>query len=182
MFSQFTSLLALAREALGAANIRQLYLDGQTPERERWSLVDAFQTGDCDAFLISLKAGGTGLNLTAADNVIHLDPWWNPAVEDQASDRAHRLGQTRPVTIYKLVATGTIEDKILTMHEEKRALVAGMLDGAATPSTLSTQDLLALVVDDPSAAGRGASVAAKAKGPRPRRGVASGPCGGGVTL
>ncbi len=148
IFSQFTSLLALAREALDDAGVSSLYLDGSTPERERRTLVDTFQAGGHDAFLISLKAGGTGLNLTAADNVVHLDPWWNPAVEDQASDRAHRLGQTRPVTIYKLVAMGTIEEKILAMQADKRALVAGILDGASTPSTLSTQELLALLADD----------------------------------
>ena len=90
----------------------------------------AFQAGDGDVFLISLKAGGTGLNLTAADYVIHLDPWWNPAVEDQASDRAHRIGQTRPVTIYRLVAADTIEAKILELHAAKRDLAVGGSTGA----------------------------------------------------
>ncbi len=99
------------------------YLDGSTPMQERKLRVDAFQAGDGDVFLISLKAGGTGLNLTAADYVIHMDPWWNPAVEDQASDRAHRIGQTRPVTIYRLVAQQTIEEKIVDLHKTKRALV-----------------------------------------------------------
>ena len=80
-------------------------------------------------FLISLKAGGTGINLTGADYVIHLDPWWNPAVEDQATDRAHRIGQTKPVTVYRLVARGTIEEQILALHGNKRALVAGVLEG-----------------------------------------------------
>jgi SNF2 family DNA or RNA helicase len=107
--------------------------------------VDAFQRGEGDVFLISLKAGGTGLNLTAADVVIHLDPWWNPAVEDQATDRAHRIGQDRPVTIYRLVAHGTIEDAILDLHEDKRRLVAGILDGTGAAAALTTDELVALL-------------------------------------
>jgi superfamily II DNA or RNA helicase len=156
IFSQFTSLLTRARAALEAAGLTSLYLDGSTPAAERKRLVDAFQNGTQDAFLISLKAGGTGLNLTGADNVIHLDPWWNPAVEDQASDRAHRIGQTRPVTIYKLVASGTIEDKLLAMQSDKRALVAGVLDGSSSPTTatLSVQDLLGILGSDTPAPSR----------------------------
>ena len=96
-------------------------------------------------FLISLKAGGTGINLTAADYVIHLDPWWNPAVEDQATDRAHRIGQTRPVTVYRLIARGTIEEQILALHGDKRALVAGVLEGTDVAARLTTKDLLALL-------------------------------------
>jgi SNF2 family DNA or RNA helicase len=98
------------------------YLDGATPARERRKRVEAFQAGDGDLFLISLRAGGTGLNLTAADYVIHLDPWWNPAVEDQASHRAHRIGRTRVVTVYRLVGNGTIEEKIVDLHRRKRIL------------------------------------------------------------
>jgi hypothetical protein len=145
VFSQFTSHLALVREALTAAGLRILYLDGSTPAGERAARVRAFQAGEAELFLISLKAGGTGLNLTAADYVIHLDPWWNPAVEDQASDRAHRIGQTRPVTIYRLVARGTIEEQILALHADKRALVAGVLDGADAAARLSARDLLDLL-------------------------------------
>ncbi|MBI5542465.1 MAG: DEAD/DEAH box helicase, partial [Deltaproteobacteria bacterium] len=145
IFSQFTSHLALVREALDARSVRYLYLDGQTPEAERVKRVDAFQAGKADLFLISLKAGGTGLNLTAADYVVHLDPWWNPAVEDQATDRAHRIGQTRPVTVYRLISKGTIEEAILALHEDKRDLVAGVLDGAGTSAKLSNDELLALI-------------------------------------
>ncbi|RBB91849.1 ATP-dependent helicase, partial [Pseudomonas sp. MWU12-2115] len=111
VFSQFVDHLALAAEHLKQQGVRFHYLDGSTPTKQRKASMDAFQAGDGDMFLISLKAGGTGLNLTAADYVIHLDPWWNPAVEDQASDRAYRMGQQRPVTVYRLVAAGTIEEK-----------------------------------------------------------------------
>jgi len=96
-------------------------------------------------FLISLKAGGTGINLTAADYVIHLDPWWNPAVEDQATDRAHRIGQTKPVTVYRLITRGTIEEQIVAMHGTKRKLVAGILEGTDVAARLSTSDLLELL-------------------------------------
>lgn len=120
------------------------YLDGSTPERERQRAVRAFQDGCGDLFLISLKAGGQGLNLTAADYVIHLDPWWNPAVEDQASDRAHRMGQERPVTIYRLVTGDTVEEKILDLHHAKRALAADFLSGAEAP--LSETELIKLFV------------------------------------
>jgi SNF2 family DNA or RNA helicase len=122
-----------------------LYLDGSTPAVERKKRVDAFQSGLGDVFLISLKAGGTGLNLTAADYVIHLDPWWNPAVEDQASDRAHRMGQQRPVTIYRLVAKGTIEEKILELHNHKRDLADSLLDGSDVSGKLSAEELLKLI-------------------------------------
>jgi SNF2 family DNA or RNA helicase len=107
--------------------------------------VQAFQEGSAPVFLLSLKAGGVGLNLTAATSVILLDPWWNPAVEDQAADRAHRLGQTRPVTIYRLIARGTIEEKILGLHARKRELVAGVLEGKEVAGRLSSEDLLGLL-------------------------------------
>jgi SNF2 family DNA or RNA helicase len=97
--------------------------------------------------LISLKAGGTGLNLTAADYVIHMDPWWNPAVEDQASDRAHRIGQKRPVTIYRLVAKNTIEEKIVDLHHQKRDLADSLLEGADISGKVSTEQLLQLIGD-----------------------------------
>ena len=109
------------------------YLDGSTPAAEREKRVAAFQGGEATLFLISLKAGGTGLNLTAADYVIHLDPWWNPAVEDQATDRAHRIGQKRPVTVYRLVTQGTIEEKILRLHRSKRDLAEGILAAGGPP-------------------------------------------------
>ena len=143
VFSQFVGCLTEARKRLDAAGYAYQYLDGSTPERERKSRVAAFQSGAGDLFLISLKAGGQGLNLTAADYVIHLDPWWNPAVEDQASDRAYRLGQKRPVTVYRLVARGTVEESILRLHRSKRALAADVLSGADVP--LSETELLELI-------------------------------------
>jgi len=145
VFSQFTSHLALVREALDAAGVSYQYLDGGTPSEERTRRIDAFQGGQSDLFLISLKAGGTGLNLTAADYVIHLDPWWNPAVEDQATDRAHRIGQTRPVTVIRLIARGTIEEAVLSLHRDKRALAASVFDEEGSPARLSAAELAALI-------------------------------------
>ena len=145
IFSQFTSHLELVQDELTHAGVQWLYLDGGTPLRERARLIERFQEGEGDVFLISLKAGGTGINLTAADYVIHLDPWWNPAVEDQATDRAHRIGQTKPVTVYRLIARGTVEERILQLHASKRALVADVLDGSDVAGKLSTKDLLALI-------------------------------------
>jgi superfamily II DNA or RNA helicase len=145
VFSQFTSHLALVREELERAGFTSQYLDGATPPAVRAKRIQAFQDGEGDLFLISLKAGGTGINLTAADYVIHLDPWWNPAVEDQATDRAHRIGQTRPVTVYRLIARGTIEEQILSLHSDKRALVAGVLEGTNAAARLTTKDLLTLL-------------------------------------
>ncbi len=146
VFSQFTSLLAFVKVALDEAGVTYRYLDGGLAETARRREVDAFQAGEGDVFLLSLKAGGTGLNLTAADYVIHLDPWWNPAVEDQATDRAHRIGQTRAVTAYRLVAEGTVEENILVMHAEKRELVAALLEGTDSAKALSTDELFALVL------------------------------------
>ncbi|MBT9583745.1 DEAD/DEAH box helicase, partial [bacterium] len=120
VFSQFTSLLDLLEVELQQRQLEFFRLDGSTPVAERRRQVDAFQSGQGDLFLISLKAGGTGLNLTGADYVVHLDPWWNPAAEDQASDRTHRIGQTRPVTIYRLIARHTIEEKVIQLHGQKR--------------------------------------------------------------
>ena len=145
IFSQFTTHLALIREALEKAGFSYQYLDGQTTPAQRQERVEAFQRGESDVFLISLKAGGTGLNLTAADYVIHMDPWWNPAVEDQATDRAHRIGQTKPVMVYRIIARGTIEEQILQMHDEKRDLVDGVLSGADAAGKLSTKELADMI-------------------------------------
>ena len=145
IFSQFVDHLAIVRAWLDEKGIAYHYLDGSTPAAERKKRVDAFQAGGSDLFLISLKAGGTGLNLTAADFVIHLDPWWNPAVEDQASDRAHRMGQTRPVTIYRLVAQNTIEDQIIALHAKKRDLADSLLEGGDASGKLDTAALLQLL-------------------------------------
>ncbi len=145
VFSQFTSHLGLLRGALEQEGFTTLYLDGSTPQAERARLVDRFQGGEGDLFLISLKAGGVGLNLTAADYVLLLDPWWNPAVEDQAADRAHRIGQQKPVTIYKLVARGTIEESILSLQADKRRLVDDVLEGSGSAGSLSTRELVALI-------------------------------------
>ncbi len=145
VFSQFTSHLSLLKEHLDQKGIKYQYLDGQTPQKKRQDLIDLFQKGEGDLFLISLKAGGTGLNLTNADYVLHMDPWWNPAVEDQATDRAHRIGQQKPVTVYRFVATNTIEDKILKLHEHKRDLADSLLSGTDMSSKLSADELLELL-------------------------------------
>ena len=145
VFSQFTSHLALIRAELETKGIRYLYLDGSTPAAQRQKLVDQFQHGDIPLFLISLKAGGTGLNLTAADYVIHLDPWWNPAVEDQASDRSYRIGQDNPVTVYRLIAENTIEEKILRLHATKKSLADALLDGSNMSNRLSKEEILKLL-------------------------------------
>jgi SNF2 family DNA or RNA helicase len=145
VFSQFVGHLALVRAALDARGVRYVYLDGSTPSAERERRVAAFQAGGADLFLISLRAGGTGLNLTAADYVVHLDPWWNPAVEDQASDRAHRIGQERPVTIYRLIMQDSIEERILQLHRDKRDLASDILEGGEASARLSEEALLDLI-------------------------------------
>jgi SNF2 family DNA or RNA helicase len=127
LFSQFTSMLALIEFELEKRGIRYSLLTGDT--RDRRAPVQQFQNGDSEVFLISLKAGGTGLNLTAADTVIHYDPWWNPASENQATDRAYRIGQDKPVFVFKLITRGTVEEKIQQLQQEKAALAAGLLDG-----------------------------------------------------
>ncbi|NSX16056.1 DEAD/DEAH box helicase [Cupriavidus taiwanensis] len=128
VFSQFVDFLQLLRQGLERAGLALQYLDGATPAAERTRRVAAFQSGEGDVFLISLKAGGFGLNLTAADYVIIADPWWNPAAEDQAMGRAHRIGQQRPVTVYRLINAGTIEERIVDLHRDKRALADGLLE------------------------------------------------------
>ena len=147
VFSQFVGHLNLIRAYLNEKNIHYQYLDGSTPVKQRKIAVDSFQAGKGDVFLISLKAGGLGLNLTAADYVIHMDPWWNPAVEDQASDRAHRIGQHRPVTIYRLVARDTIEEKIVEMHSRKRDLADSLLQGSDMSGKISSKELLELITN-----------------------------------
>lgn len=145
VFSQFVDHLSLVRAELERKGIAYQYLDGQTPAPLRKRAVEAFQAGDGEVFLISLKAGGAGLNLTAADYVIHLDPWWNPAVEDQASSRAHRMGQDRPVTVYRLVTQGTIEEQIMALHKTKRDLAESLLEGGDASGRLDTQTLVNLM-------------------------------------
>src|SRR5262249_933137 len=127
VFSQFTSFLAIVRERLDADKIPYEYLDGRT--RNRGAKVERFQNDpECKLFLISLKAGGLGLNLTAAEYVFLLDPWWTPAVEAQAIDRTHRIGQTRPVFAYRLIARDTVEEKVLELQQTKRALADAIIN------------------------------------------------------
>ncbi len=145
VFSQFVKHLEVVRARLDVEGFDYQYLDGATPPAERRTRVNAFQAGKGELFLISLKAGGTGLNLTAADYVIHLDPWWNPAVEDQASDRAHRIGQQRPVTIYRLAVRNSIEEKVIRLHEEKRELADDVLAGTESATALTEEDLMNLI-------------------------------------
>ncbi len=142
LFSQFTSMLALIQERLAKLNIDYVMITGQTTDRE--TPVRKFQEGEVPLFLISLKAGGTGLNLTAADTVIHYDPWWNPAVEDQATDRAYRIGQDKPVFVYKMITTGTVEDKILEMQEIKRQRANILFDPSKGSSAFTAEDIQAL--------------------------------------
>jgi SNF2 family DNA or RNA helicase len=146
VFSQFTSYLRRVRERLDREGIGSTYLDGRT--RRRHEVIDAFKRGEGAVFLISLKAGGTGLTLTEADYVFVLDPWWNPAVEAQAVDRAHRIGQRNPVMVYRLVSEDTIEEKVMELKARKAALFAKVVDGeggAGTP--ISAADVRALFDD-----------------------------------
>lgn len=145
IFSQFTSFLEIIGRMLVKQGYKYLYLDGSTPLKERSMLVTKFQSGLCPIFLVSLKAGGLGLNLTAANYVIIADPWWNPAIEKQAEDRAHRMGQERAVTVIRLVAQHTIEEKILRLHETKRELSDAILEGTDRSFKLSMDDVLDMV-------------------------------------
>lgn len=142
LFSQFTGMLQLIKKRLEELKISLLYLDGATPVTERGYLVNSFNEGVGKIFLISLKAGGTGLNLTGADTVIHYDPWWNPAVEEQATDRSYRIGQKKSVYVMKLVARGTIEEKILALQERKRQLMDAVIQPGETLLTKLTQEEL----------------------------------------
>lgn len=147
VFSQFVDHLGIIKNELDTGSIKYQYLDGKTPLKSRNKAVNDFQGGVGDLFLISIKAGGFGLNLTASDYVIHMDPWWNPAVEDQASDRAHRIGQTRPVTIYKLITRNTIEEKIVELHKHKKQLAQSLIDDCDNASRLTEDDLIALIMN-----------------------------------
>jgi SNF2 family DNA or RNA helicase len=151
VFSQFVKHLDLLKENLEHNQIAYQYLTGASSTKDRQKSVDAFQGGEGEVFLISLKAGGVGLNLTAADYVIHMDPWWNPAVEDQASDRAHRIGQERPVTVYRLVGKDTIEEQIVALHQNKRDLADAILEGS--DFGLNSDALLDLLKAEMSGAG-----------------------------
>ncbi|MEH2608251.1 DEAD/DEAH box helicase [Bradyrhizobium sp. AZCC 1693] len=146
VFSQFTSMLDLVRKRLDAESVRYGVLTGETKDRKRE--IDGFQNGTNDVFLVSLKAGGVGLNLTAADTVIIFDPWWNPAVEEQAIDRAHRIGQDKAVFVYRLVAAGTVEEKMEELKERKRALADSLFDrDGRIASALTEEDVRALFED-----------------------------------
>ncbi|HEN8706082.1 SNF2-related protein [Pseudomonas sp. zbq_11] len=153
LFSQFTSMLALIEQELEKRKIRYSLLTGDT--RDRRTPVQQFQQGESEVFLISLKAGGVGLNLTAADTVIHFDPWWNPASENQATDRAYRIGQDKPVFVFKLITRGTVEEKIQLLQQEKAALAASLLDGGqAGQWRLGDEEIEALFAPLPGKRGR----------------------------
>jgi len=145
VFSQFTDFLKILAERLDAMGVKYQYLDGSTPAAERTKRVAAFQRGEGEVFLISLKAGGFGLNLTMADYVLIVDPWWNPAAEDQATGRAHRMGQQRPVTVYRLVTAGSVEERIIDLHRDKRGLADGILEGQEEATVLDAKALAALL-------------------------------------
>ena len=143
VFSQFTSMLGLIAQGLDERGISYALLTGATADRQRQ--VDAFQSGRVAVFLISLKAGGTGLNLTSADTVIHYDPWWNPAAQAQATDRAHRIGQTRPVFVHQLIVAGSVEERMLELQRRKRELAQSFVGGAAGErASLSEGDIASL--------------------------------------
>ena len=147
VFSQFTSFLDMAKTQIEAriGKDKLFYLDGSTPIRKREKMVADFQHGMVPVFLISLKAGGLGLNLTNANYVIHLDPWWNPAIEQQATDRAYRIGQNKNVTVYHLISRHTIEEKILRLHKTKRDLADSLLSGSNVSRAMTIDDLKFLV-------------------------------------
>ena len=146
LFSQFTSMLELLEQDLKEKQISYYKITGDTPKEKRLELVQQFNADDVPVFLISLKAGGTGLNLTGADIVIHYDPWWNVAAQNQATDRAHRIGQTKTVSVYKLIVKNSIEEKILKMQEDKKNLADAVLNGESTNlMDMTKDDLLQLL-------------------------------------
>jgi SNF2 family DNA or RNA helicase len=139
IFSQFTGMLAVIRRELSRLGISAFYLDGSTPSAERMEMSRRFNEGEHQLFLISLKAGGTGLNLTGADTVILYDLWWNPAVEEQAADRAHRIGQKKVVQVHRLVAKGTVEEKMLELQQRKKDLIDQVIQPDTTPGAAITE-------------------------------------------
>ena len=145
VFSQFTSFLSIVKKALDKAKVPYLYIDGSVSVKERQKLVEQFQEGKCPVFVISLKAGGLGLNLTHANYVFHLDPWWNPAIEQQATDRAYRIGQHNAVTVYHFLSAGTIEEKIKRLHDRKRDLAENILDGTDMSGKITGRQLLEMI-------------------------------------
>ena len=146
VFSQFTSMLSLIEKDIQKAGLSYMTLTGETEKKERLRMANSFNTDDTNVFLISLRAGGTGLNLVGADIVIHYDPWWNYAVEQQATDRAHRIGQTRAVTVYKLIAKDTVEERIVALQDSKRDLAEGILSGdSVSLKDMSREDLMELL-------------------------------------
>lgn len=148
VFSQFTKMLHIIEERLQVMGVSRLYLDGETPLQDRLQLVERFNRGEADVFLISLKAGGTGLNLTGADTVVQFDPWWNPQAEDQAVDRAHRVGQEKHVQVFRLVTSRSIEEQVVKMGQGKRRLFDALITpGEQMPDTLRQEDILALFDD-----------------------------------
>ena len=150
LFSAFTSMLKILRRELDDAGYETMYLDGDTPAQRRVEMAEQFNAGQGQIFLISLKAGGTGLNLTGADMVIHYDPWWNPAAEDQATDRAYRIGQEKPVTVYKLILKDTIEENLLKLQNAKLALAAQVVsEGMVSLGDLSQNELMELFEQNP---------------------------------
>lgn len=155
VFSQFTSFLSLIAHELNRIHVPHVMMTGETPVKHRQTIIERFQTGEVPVFLVSLRAGGTGLNLTQANYVVHMDPWWNPAVEEQATDRAHRIGQAQAVTVYRLVATNTIEEAILNIHNRKRDLVQSLLDGQEGVGKLSIGDLIGLIKGEDAEAEEG---------------------------
>jgi len=147
LFSQLTSMLAIIQERLEREGISYFLITGETPKQKRQELVKQFNEGEVPIFLISLKAGGVGLNLTGADVVIHYDPWWNQAVQNQATDRAHRIGQTKKVTVYKLIARNTIEEKIQKLQDAKRNLADQIIGREMGQlGSMSKEDILELLV------------------------------------
>ena len=146
LFSQFTSMLAIIEEELKKKDISFYKITGETSKQDRLSMVKQFNEDDTPIFLISLKAVGVGLNLTGADVVIHYDPWWNVAVQNQATDRAHRIGQTKKVTVYKMIAKGTIEEKIMKLQETKKDLADNIINGENVGiGSMSKDDIMELL-------------------------------------
>jgi SNF2 family DNA or RNA helicase len=142
VFSQFTSMLALVAEGLRERDLAYVVLTGATKDRQR--AVDSFERGEADVFLISLKAGGTGLNLTSADTVVHYDPWWNPAAQAQATDRAHRIGQARPVFVHNLFVAGSVEERVVRLQRKKRWLASALLGDDTQGAGFTEGDVEAL--------------------------------------